>query len=225
MFSLWILMRLRRIFLSYPFLSSFIIYQTISKLTEMLNSCFKGEKNSAQIQKTRLKGARMGSTQENRPFLSSKISHFQNEANCKTFLVKMSLIRVTIKNRFHTNGFALSSPWNRGLGQHGNGLLKPIHCFQLKLKKRTNKAKQSKISRPLYSSLCGDNLDQYNLLLPWLSGNISCGQDNKFCFAIESGHVWTGHNLPLRTSCLISKRNNSGSSSFIHIYSIAIQQQ
>ena len=108
----------------------------------------------------------MGSTQENRPFLSSKISHFQNEANYKTFLVKMSLIRVTIKNHFHTNGFALSSPWNRGLGQHGNGLLKPIHCFQLKLKKRTNKAKQSKISRPLYSSLCGDNLDQYNLLLP-----------------------------------------------------------
>ena len=128
--------------------------------------------------------------EENRPFLSSKISHFQNEANCKTFLVKMSLIRVTIKNRFHTNGFALSSPWNRGLGQHGNGLLKPIHCFQLKLKKRTNKAKQSKISRPLYSSLCGDNLDQYNLLLPWLSGNISCGQDNKFCFAIKSGHVY-----------------------------------
>ena len=160
----------------------------------MLNSCFKGSKNLWQIQKT-LKGARMGSTQENRPFLSSKISHFQNEANCKTFLVKMSLICVTIKNHFHTNGFALSSPWNRGLGQRGNGLLKPIHCFQLKLKKRTNKAKQSKLSRPLYSSLCGDNLDQYNLLLPYLSGNTNFSQRTK-CW-VRGVNMWVPLSLYL----------------------------
>ena len=50
----------------------------------------------------------MGTTQENRPFPSFKNTHFQNKANCKTVLVKMSLIRVTIKNHFHTDGFALS---------------------------------------------------------------------------------------------------------------------
>ena len=38
--------------------------------------------------------------------------------------------------------------------------------------------------------------------------NATCRQDNKFCFAIKNGYLWTGHNLPLRTSCLISKRNN-----------------
>ena len=158
-------MSLRRIFLGHPFLSNFIIYQTISKLTEMLNSCFKGEKNSGQIQKTRLKGARMGSTQENRPFLSSKISHFQNNANCKTVLVKMSLIRVTIKNHFHTDGFALSFALKHRFGITWKWSIK-TDCFQLKLKKQTNKTKQSKISSSLSSSLCGDDLDQYNLPLP-----------------------------------------------------------
>ena len=44
----------------------------------------------------------------NRPFPSSKKSHFQNEAKCETFVVKMSFICITIKNHFHVNGFALS---------------------------------------------------------------------------------------------------------------------
>ena len=44
----------------------------------------------------------------NRPFLSSKNSHFQNEAKCETFVVKMSFICIIIKNHFHINGFALS---------------------------------------------------------------------------------------------------------------------
>lgn len=108
----------------------------------------------------------MGSTQENRPFLSSKNPHVQNKANCKTFLLKMSFkIRVTIKNHFHTDGFALSVALNQRFGVTWRWSLKS-DCFQLKLKKQTNKTKQSKISRSLYSSLCGDNLDQYNLLLP-----------------------------------------------------------
>ena len=46
--------------------------------------------------------------QTNRPFPSSKKSHFQNEAKCETFFVKMSFICVLIKNHFHINGFALS---------------------------------------------------------------------------------------------------------------------
>ena len=41
-------------------------------------------------------------------FPSSKKSHFQNEAKCKTFVVKMSFISMTIKNHFHINGFALN---------------------------------------------------------------------------------------------------------------------
>ena len=44
----------------------------------------------------------------NTPFPSSKNSHFQNEAKCETFVVKMSFICIIIKNHFHINGFALS---------------------------------------------------------------------------------------------------------------------
>ena len=45
----------------------------------------------------------------NKPFLSSKKSHFQNEAKCETFVVKMTFICITIKKKkFHINGFALS---------------------------------------------------------------------------------------------------------------------
>ena len=35
------------------------------------------------------------------------LSHFQNEAKCETFVVKMSFICIIIKNHFHINGFAL----------------------------------------------------------------------------------------------------------------------
>ena len=44
----------------------------------------------------------------NRPFPSSKKFHFQNEAKCEIFVVKMSFICIIIKNHFHINGFALS---------------------------------------------------------------------------------------------------------------------
>ena len=57
-------------------------------------------------------GAGGGSVKErkvpNRPFPSSKKSHFQNEAKCETFVVKMSFICIIIKTHFHINGFALS---------------------------------------------------------------------------------------------------------------------
>ena len=41
---------------------------------------------------------------DNRPLPSSKIPHFQNEAKCTTFLVKMSLICMKMKNHFHIKG-------------------------------------------------------------------------------------------------------------------------
>ena len=55
----------------------------------------------------------------NRPFLSSKIYHFQNEAKCKTNVVKMSFIYIRIKNHFHINGFALSLPLKQRLEATG----------------------------------------------------------------------------------------------------------
>ena len=44
----------------------------------------------------------------NRPFPNSKKSHFQNEAKCETFVVKMSFICIIIKTHFHNKGFTLS---------------------------------------------------------------------------------------------------------------------
>ena len=51
----------------------------------------------------------------NRPFPSSENSHFQNEAKCKTFVVKMSFICMRIENHFHINGSALSLALNQRL--------------------------------------------------------------------------------------------------------------
>ena len=63
---------------------------------------------------------------DNRPFLSSKKSHFQNEAKCETFVVKMSCICIIIKTHFHNKGFALilASLWKWDSLELGNGLLK-----------------------------------------------------------------------------------------------------
>ena len=44
----------------------------------------------------------------NRPLPSSKNPHFQNEARCTTFLVKMSFISMRMKNDFHIKGWALN---------------------------------------------------------------------------------------------------------------------
>ena len=40
----------------------------------------------------------------NGPLLSSENPHFQNEAKCTSFLVKMSFIYMRMKNYFHING-------------------------------------------------------------------------------------------------------------------------
>ena len=52
----------------------------------------------------------------NSSFPSSKSSHLQNEAKCKTFLVKICFICTRIKSHFHINSFALR------LGQLENSL-------------------------------------------------------------------------------------------------------
>ena len=43
---------------------------------------------------------------ENRPLPSSKNPHFQNEARCTTFLVKMSFVCMRMKNDFQIKGWA-----------------------------------------------------------------------------------------------------------------------
>ena len=43
----------------------------------------------------------------NRPFLSSQNPHFQKEAKCTTFLMKMSFICVRMKSHFHIKGWSL----------------------------------------------------------------------------------------------------------------------
>ena len=45
-----------------------------------------------------------------------KNSHFENEAKCKTFLVRMSFICMKIKNHFYINGFALNLALKQRLG-------------------------------------------------------------------------------------------------------------
>ena len=54
-----------------------------------------------------------------RSFPSSKKSHFQNEAKCKTFFVAMSFIYLKIKNCFHSNGFAVGFALKQRLGATG----------------------------------------------------------------------------------------------------------
>ena len=70
----------------------------------------------------------------NRPFPSSKKSHFQNEAKCETFVVKMSFICIIIKNHFHINSFALSLSFKaRFFGTRKwpilDNLKRPPYCF------------------------------------------------------------------------------------------------
>ena len=52
----------------------------------------------------------------NRPFRSSKNSHFQNEVKCKTFVVEMSFIYMRIKTHSNIIGFALSVALKQRLG-------------------------------------------------------------------------------------------------------------
>ena len=65
----------------------------------------------------------------NRSLPSSKNPHFQNEARCTTFLVKMSFIYTRMKNDSISKAEHLPSFWNRGPGELGNGLLLGCHLF------------------------------------------------------------------------------------------------
>ena len=67
-----------------------------------------------------------------RPFPSSKKSHFQNEAKCETFVVKMSFICIIIKNHFRINGFALSQALKvRFFGTRKWPIEMPVHLLSM----------------------------------------------------------------------------------------------
>ena len=68
-----------------------------------------------------------------RPFPSSKNSHFQNEAKCKTFLAKMSFICTRIKKDYHINSFALSLAFKLRLEVTRKG---PIYYLSLSLRQQ-----------------------------------------------------------------------------------------
>ena len=57
-----------------------------------------------------------------------QISHFQNKAKCKTFLVKMSFILMRAKKFFQINGFTLSFALKQSLGATQKWLI-PILPF------------------------------------------------------------------------------------------------
>ena len=59
----------------------------------------------------------------NRPLPSSKNPHFQNEAKCTTFLVKMSFICIRMKNHFHIKGWAHNLVLTQRPVELVNGLL------------------------------------------------------------------------------------------------------
>ena len=65
----------------------------------------------------------------NKPLPSSKNSQFQNEARCKTILVRFVCMRM--KNPFHINGFARSLALKQRLGVTGNDLFWKLEdlCF------------------------------------------------------------------------------------------------
>ena len=65
----------------------------------------------------------------NTPFLRSKNSHFQNEAKCKTFLVKMKFICTRLKSIFISIGFALSLALKQRLGATRKWLFVLTHLY------------------------------------------------------------------------------------------------
>ena len=54
-------------------------------------------------------------------------SHFQNEAECNTFVVKMSFMCMKIKNHFQTNGFALSLTLKQRLEATGKWTVEAVN--------------------------------------------------------------------------------------------------
>ena len=66
----------------------------------------RGEARMADFRQIRIRSH--ASTKENRPFPSSKKSHFQSEAKCEAIDMKMIFNYDANKTHFHNKGFELS---------------------------------------------------------------------------------------------------------------------
>ena len=82
------------------FASSYHANELIVKLNSVL----------IQVRKWFMKNSSFNSVYFSRPFPSSKNYHFQNEARCENFLVKMSYICMKIKNSIYINSYVRLSP-------------------------------------------------------------------------------------------------------------------
>ena len=94
-------------------------YKTLLSTPRLVRSCSIRSFQQPFLfrQSSRKQGGGGGSaTRRNMPFSSFKNSHFQNQANCKTFLVKMNFICMKIKSHCRINGFALSLALKQRLG-------------------------------------------------------------------------------------------------------------
>ena len=65
----------------------------------------------------------------NRPLPSSKNPHFQNEAKCTTFLVKINFVCSGVRIVFISKAGHLTSFWKRGPGELGNDLVRHVKVF------------------------------------------------------------------------------------------------
>ena len=104
--------------------------------------------------KTRISLSKHSSARSaNRPFPSSKIFHFQNEAKYKTFLAQISLI-------FKSMASHLALLWNRGFGRlengpllTGNNLIFSDSFWKLILETFNNRILKSRLSRFLFNGI------------------------------------------------------------------------
>ena len=88
-----------------------------------------------------------------RPLPSSKNPHFQNEAKCAAFLVKMNFICMKMKNQFHIKGWALNLVFIQR--PRGNSEMAYSH-YQLtyRLKERPTADRGSRAQLPARLTTC-----------------------------------------------------------------------
>ena len=115
----------------------------------------------------------------NRPLLSSKNPHFQNEAKCTTFLVKMSFICMIMKNHFHIKGRAL----NLVLIERPRGTQKwPLILPRPLLQSQKSLRKLTRPSFPLVSKVANETTCIPSRKVGWGSGGVVIYTLSEFYF-------------------------------------------
>ena len=106
-----------------PFWATQVNRKRIFQIVSMRVKAYYEEKASLPVDVRRSKTPSL--LTNNRPLPGSKNPHFQNQAKCTTFLVKMSFICMRMKNLLHIKGWALNlvliqrrgETWNWPIGQ------------------------------------------------------------------------------------------------------------